>query len=133
MIINLVLDRCFTSPLSASEKSGPDGGISSLSRCHARPTPAKMRFSGDSPLEGDGFEPSVPARKSRFLLRKANCSAAIWMGRPALCLHGSAPAVTGIDLSQLRSAIRETRKLAITYIDEEGRHTQSRIWPIAMA
>jgi predicted DNA-binding transcriptional regulator YafY len=74
-----------------------------------------------------------PARKSRFLLRKANCSAAIWMGRPALCLHGSAPAVTGIDLSQLRSAIRETRKLAITYIDEEGRHTQSRIWPIAMA
>jgi predicted DNA-binding transcriptional regulator YafY len=55
------------------------------------------------------------------------------MGRPALFLHGSAPAVTGIDLSQLRSAIRETRKLAITYIDEEGRHTQSRIWPIAMA
>jgi hypothetical protein len=27
----------------------------------------------DSPLEGDGFEPSVPARKSWFLLRKANC------------------------------------------------------------
>src|SRR5437899_8281595 len=26
-----------------------------------------------SPLEGDGFEPSAPARKRRFLLRKANC------------------------------------------------------------
>jgi predicted DNA-binding transcriptional regulator YafY len=52
---------------------------------------------------------------------------------PLYVSDGSAPAVTGIDLSQLRSAIRETRKLAITYIDEEGRHTQRRIWPIAMA
>ena len=43
---------------------------------------------------------------------------------PLYVSDGSAPAVTGIDLSQLRSAIRETRKLAITYIDEEGRHTQ---------
>ncbi len=30
-----------------------------LSRCHAGPTPAKMRFSCDSPLEQRGFEPSV--------------------------------------------------------------------------
>jgi predicted DNA-binding transcriptional regulator YafY len=52
---------------------------------------------------------------------------------PLYVSDGSAPAVTGIELSQLRSAIRETRKLAITYIDEEGRHTQRRIWPIAMA
>jgi predicted DNA-binding transcriptional regulator YafY len=52
---------------------------------------------------------------------------------PLYVSDGSAPAVTGIDLSQLRSAIRETRKLAITYMDEEGRHTQRRIWPIAMA
>ena len=52
---------------------------------------------------------------------------------PLYVSEGSAPAVTGIDLSQLRGAIRETRKLAITYIDEEGRHTQRRIWPIAMA
>jgi len=44
-------------------RSGADGGISTLSRCHAGPTPAKMRFSCDSPLEGDGFEPSVPGTK----------------------------------------------------------------------
>ena len=31
-----------------------------LSRCHAGPTPAKMRFSCDSPLEETGFEPLVP-------------------------------------------------------------------------
>ena len=31
-----------------------------LSRCHAGPTPAKMRFSCDSPLEQAGFELSVP-------------------------------------------------------------------------
>src|SRR6266850_374272 len=52
---------------------------------------------------------------------------------PLYVSEGSAPAVTGVDLSQLRSAIRETRKVAISYIDEEGRHTQRRIWPIAMA
>jgi len=31
------------------------------------------RFAYDSAQEGDGFKPSVPARKSRFLLWKANC------------------------------------------------------------
>jgi predicted DNA-binding transcriptional regulator YafY len=52
---------------------------------------------------------------------------------PLYVSDGSAPAVTGIDLSQLRNAIRETRKLAVTYVDEEGRHTRRTIWPIAMA
>src|SRR6266481_1769953 len=55
------------------------------------------------------------------------------VGAPLYVSEGSAPAVTGIDLSQLRNAIRETRKLAITYVDEEGRHTRRTIWPIAMA
>jgi len=52
---------------------------------------------------------------------------------PLFVSEGSAPAVNGIDLSQLRSAIRETRKLAVAYVDEEGRRTQRTIWPIAMA
>src|SRR5215467_8945099 len=52
---------------------------------------------------------------------------------PVYVSDGSAPAVVGVDQSQLRSAIRETRKLAITYVDEEGRHTHRTIWPIAMA
>ncbi len=52
---------------------------------------------------------------------------------PLYVSEGSAPAVTGVDLSQLRSAIRETRKLAVTYVDKEGRHTRRTIWPIAMA
>jgi predicted DNA-binding transcriptional regulator YafY len=52
---------------------------------------------------------------------------------PLYISDGSAPAVTGVDLSEVRSAIRETRKLAITYADEEGRHRRRTIWPIAMA
>ena len=52
---------------------------------------------------------------------------------PLYVSEGSASAVTGIDLSQLRSAIRETRKLVISYVDEEGRRTQRTIRPIAMA
>ena len=52
---------------------------------------------------------------------------------PLYVSEGSAPAVTGIDLSQLRNAIRETRKLRITYVDENRRRTRRTIWPIAMA
>src|ERR1700720_2276638 len=46
-------------------------GNRDILRCH-RPH-SLVGFAMDSPLEGDGFEPSVPARKSWFLLRKANC------------------------------------------------------------
>jgi predicted DNA-binding transcriptional regulator YafY len=52
---------------------------------------------------------------------------------PLYVSEGSAPDVTGVDLSQLRNAIRETRKVAISYVDEEGRRTRRTIWPIAMA
>src|SRR6266478_857869 len=52
---------------------------------------------------------------------------------PVYVSDGNAPAVAGADPAQLRSAIRETRKLAIAYVDEEGRRTQRTIWPIAMA
>ncbi len=52
---------------------------------------------------------------------------------PYYVSEGSAPAVTGIDLSQVRSAIHETRKLAIAYVDEKGRRSDRTIWPLAMA
>ncbi len=52
---------------------------------------------------------------------------------PIYVSDGDAPSAAGLDLAQLRHAIRETRKFAITYIDEEGRRTQRTIWPIAIA
>lgn len=52
---------------------------------------------------------------------------------PLYVSEGSAPTVTGIDLSELRSAVRESRKLRIAYIDDANRHTERTIWPIAMA
>jgi predicted DNA-binding transcriptional regulator YafY len=52
---------------------------------------------------------------------------------PLYVSEGSAPAIIGTELSELRNAIRETRKLMIAYVDEEGRRTQRTIWPIAMA
>jgi predicted DNA-binding transcriptional regulator YafY len=52
---------------------------------------------------------------------------------PVYVSDGSAPAVAGIDLAQLRHAIHESRKLAIAYTDEAGRPTERTIWPIAMA
>src|SRR5882762_7216272 len=55
------------------------------------------------------------------------------VGAPLYVSEGSAPAVTGIDLSQLRYAIRETRKLAITYVNKDAGTTERTIWPIAMA
>jgi hypothetical protein len=34
----------------------------------------KVRFASDSPLEGDGFEPSVPGARETVILRKVNCA-----------------------------------------------------------
>jgi len=39
----------------------------------------------------------------------------------------------GVDLADVRAAIRDSRKLHISYADEQGRRTNRTIWPIAMA
>jgi len=39
----------------------------------------------------------------------------------------------GIDLAELRAAIRDSRKLHIAYADEKGQRSHRTIWPIAMA
>lgn len=52
---------------------------------------------------------------------------------PHLVSIGSAKEAQGIDLAELRRAIRENRKLRIRYADQEGRRTRRIIWPIAMA
>lgn len=46
---------------------------------------------------------------------------------------GSAAVPEGIALSDLRQAIRESRKLWVSYADAEGRRSHRTIWPIAMA
>ncbi len=37
------------------------------------------------------------------------------------------------DLSQIRAAIRQERKLHIAYCDEQGRQTRRTVWPVVMA
>ena len=39
----------------------------------------------------------------------------------------------GVDMSELRGAIRDSRKVHIAYADEGGRRSHRTIWPIAMA
>jgi predicted DNA-binding transcriptional regulator YafY len=38
-----------------------------------------------------------------------------------------------VDLSEIRAAIRDRRKIRIAYLDEQGRRTRRTIWPIAVA
>lgn len=52
---------------------------------------------------------------------------------PFYVSEGSAPAVTGVDLAEIRDAIHAARKLWVAYSDEEGRRTERTIRPIAMA
>ena len=52
---------------------------------------------------------------------------------PFYVSEGSAAVPEAIDLAEVRTAIRDTRKLRITYVDEKGRRTRRTIWPIAMA
>jgi predicted DNA-binding transcriptional regulator YafY len=52
---------------------------------------------------------------------------------PIFVSDGYAAEACGVDLADLRGAIRDSRKLHIAYVDEGGRRTRRTIWPIAMA
>jgi predicted DNA-binding transcriptional regulator YafY len=52
---------------------------------------------------------------------------------PFYVSDGSAATPTGIDLADVRHAIRETRKLRIDYADGSGQRSERVIWPIALA
>jgi predicted DNA-binding transcriptional regulator YafY len=52
---------------------------------------------------------------------------------PFYVSEGSARVPDGVDLSQIRSAIRDTHKLRLAYVDEQNRRTRRTIWPIALA
>jgi predicted DNA-binding transcriptional regulator YafY len=46
---------------------------------------------------------------------------------------GSTPLAEGIDQAAARRAIRETRKMRIAYVDQNGTRSERVIWPLAMA
>jgi predicted DNA-binding transcriptional regulator YafY len=55
------------------------------------------------------------------------------LAAPFFVSDGDAETPTGIDLADVRLAIRETRKLRITYTDQQARQTERIVWPVAMA
>ena len=52
---------------------------------------------------------------------------------PVYVSEGSAVAPAGIDPAELRRAIHQARKIAISYVDETERRTRRTICPVAMA
>jgi predicted DNA-binding transcriptional regulator YafY len=52
---------------------------------------------------------------------------------PLYVSTGDAATPRGIDMAEVRSAIRDRRKLRIAYVDEKSRRTRRTIWPLAMA
>ena len=52
---------------------------------------------------------------------------------PIYISPGAAVEAQGVDIAEIRAAIRDSRKLYIVYADQEGRETDRTIWPIAMA
>jgi len=52
---------------------------------------------------------------------------------PFYVSDGSAVPAEGIDLAAARRAIRETRKMRLAYVDQNGLRSERVIWPIAMA
>jgi predicted DNA-binding transcriptional regulator YafY len=55
------------------------------------------------------------------------------LDRPFYVSRGDAAEPQGIDVAELRGAIRDRRKLRIAYIDEKQRRTRRTIWPLSMA
>ncbi len=52
---------------------------------------------------------------------------------PFFVSDGDAEVPRGVDLSELRRAIRETHKVRIAYADVTGRRSERTVWPVAMA
>lgn len=52
---------------------------------------------------------------------------------PFFVSPGDAEVPNGVDLAELRRAIREACKLRITYSDVQGRESERTVWPVAMA
>jgi len=52
---------------------------------------------------------------------------------PFYVSQGEAATPRGVDMAEVRSAIRDRRKLRIAYVDEKRRRTRRTIWPLAMA
>jgi predicted DNA-binding transcriptional regulator YafY len=52
---------------------------------------------------------------------------------PFFVSEGSAVVPDGVDLSEIRSSIRDRHKLRLAYRDEQARLTHRTVWPIAMA
>jgi predicted DNA-binding transcriptional regulator YafY len=52
---------------------------------------------------------------------------------PVFVSASGAPAGSAIDLSEIREAIRSSRKVQIEYRDEQGRPSRRTIWPVAIA
>jgi predicted DNA-binding transcriptional regulator YafY len=52
---------------------------------------------------------------------------------PVYVSPGMAVEAEGADLGEIRAAIRDSAKLYISYVDQQGRRTNRTIWPIAMA
>jgi predicted DNA-binding transcriptional regulator YafY len=58
---------------------------------------------------------------------------AYFTSAPFYVSEGSARVSDGVDLSEIRGAIRDTRKIRLAYVDERGRRTRRTVWPIALA
>jgi predicted DNA-binding transcriptional regulator YafY len=52
---------------------------------------------------------------------------------PVYVSRGVAATPQGVDVAQVRHAIRDRHKLRIAYVDEKQRRTRRTIWPLAMA
>jgi predicted DNA-binding transcriptional regulator YafY len=52
---------------------------------------------------------------------------------PFYVSSGNAQSPRGVDVAQVRSAIRDRRKMRLSYLDEQGRGTRRTVWPLAMA
>jgi predicted DNA-binding transcriptional regulator YafY len=56
----------------------------------------------------------------------------ILLDAPLVAQDYGEQAVETIDTGALRRAIRNSRKLDLSYVDEKGQHTQRTVWPVAL-
>jgi hypothetical protein len=98
--------------------------------CSAPFFPSRFWSAGDRHVPRRGFDLPLLMLK-QWITRRHKCYTATAMASISPLVN--TPPVTGTDPSQLRSAIRETRMIAVACADEKGRPAERTIGPLEMA
>lgn len=116
--IGYVLDGGFDMPPLMLTPEEIEAAVLGAQWVASRGDPALARAAADLTAK---IAATVPERLRPYVLEPATRTIPSWRNEP-----------DRIDMAMVRASIHGGRKIALTYSDEQGRHTSRKIWPVTV-